>query len=82
MQFTKKLYRHIGNSLGNGTALADQFQGEFDQLDRRTGGRLGETLITLFEIRLLDLQASIRHARKMRQLIDGFTGKLVVPSSI
>lgn len=62
--------------------LADKYQGEFDQLDSQTGGRLGETLTALFEVRMLDLQASIRHARKMRQIIDGFTGKLIIPSSI
>lgn len=83
VQFTKKLYKDLGNNLGhNATALADKYQGEFDQLDSHTGGRLGETLSTLFEIRMLDLQASIRHARRMRQVIDEFTGKLILPSSI
>lgn len=82
VQFTKKLYRDLGHNLANATTLADKYQGEFDLLDKHTGGRLGETLATLFEIRMLDLQASIRHARKMRRIIDEFTGKLIIPSSI
>lgn len=83
VQFTKKLYKDMGSSLGkNATMLADKYQGEFEQLDVHTGGRLGETLSTLLEIRLLELQASIRHARKMRQIIDEFTGKLILSSSI
>ena len=82
VQFTKKLYRELGNNLGNATALTRKYQGEFDELDESTGGALAETLTSMFEIRMLELQASIRHARKMRQIIDGFTGKIVNPSSI
>ena len=82
VQFTKKLYKDLGQNIMNTTLLADKYQTEFDQLDKHVGGRLGETLSALSEIRLLDLQASIRHARRMRRIIDEFTGKLIIPSSI
>jgi hypothetical protein len=82
LQFTKKLYKDLGNYRGNTTMVVDKYQDEFDMLDKRTGGGLRETLSTLFEIRMLDLQASIRHAKQMRKVIDEFTGKLIPPESI
>lgn len=82
IKFTKKLYRDLGGHFANLTSVADKYQGEFDQLDQHTGGKLAETLSTLSELRLLDLQASIRHARRMHKLIDEITGKSVLVSSI
>jgi hypothetical protein len=68
--------------MGNSSRIAEKYRGEFEQLDAHTGGRLGQTLNSLIEIRMLDLQASIRHAKRMHRLIDDFTGKLIFPSSI
>ena len=82
LQFTKKLYKDLGNYRGNTTMVVDKYQDEYERLDKRTGGGLRETLSTLFEIRMLDLQASIRHARQMRKVLDEFTGKLIPPESI
>ena len=82
IQFTKKLYRDLGGHFANLTSVADKYQGEFDQLDQHTGGKLAETLSTLSELRLLDLQTSIRHARRMHKLVDEITGKSVPVSSI
>lgn len=82
IKFTKKLYRDLGGHFANLTSVADKYQGEFDQLDQHTGGKLAETLSTLSELRLLDLQTSIRHARRMHKLIDEITGKSVLVSSI
>lgn len=82
VQFTKKIYKDLGNNWNNASRVADKYRDEFDQLDQNTGGRLGETLNSLIEIRMLDLQASIRHAKRMHRLIDDFTGKLIFPSSI
>jgi len=82
VQFTKKMYKDLGNNWNNASRVADKYRGEFDQLDQTTGGRLGETLNSLMEIRMLDLQASVRHAKRMHRLIDNFTGKLIFPSSI
>ena len=82
IRFTKKLYRDLGGHFANLTSVADKYQGEFDQLDQHTGGKLAETLSTLSELRLLDLQTSIRHARRMHKLVDEITGKSVPMSSI
>ena len=75
LQFTKKLYKDIGNNFGNVTRTTDKFQDEYDELDNITDGRLGPALTSLLEIRMLDLQASIRHARRMHQVLNGFLGK-------
>lgn len=82
VQFSKKIYKDLGHNRGNITAVVDKYQGEFDNLDGRTGGSLGETLSALLEIRMLDLQASVRHARRMHNLIDKFAGKSPQSDSI
>jgi hypothetical protein len=82
LQFTKKLYKDLGNNLGNVTRTTDKFQGEYDELDTMTDGRLGPALTSLLEIRMLDLQASIRHARRMHQVLNGFMGKNTEDASI
>ena len=64
--------------MGNSSRIAEKYRGEFEQLDAHTGGRLGQTLNSLIEIRMLDLQASIRHAKRMHRLIDDFKTKVDV----
>lgn len=82
LQFTKKLYKDLGNNMGNITRTTDKFQEEYDELDTITDGRLGPALTSLLEIRMLDLQASIRHARRMHQVLNGFMGKGAEDASI
>jgi len=73
VRFTKNLYQELGDHWGNTTAVTDKYRDEFQDLNASTAGQLGETLSALFEIRMLDLQASVRHARKMRNVIQSFT---------
>ena len=82
LQFTKKLYKDIGNNFGNVTRTAAKFKDEYEELDNITDGRLGPALTSLLEIRMLDLQASVRHARQMHQVLNGFLGKNKEDASI
>ena len=73
VRFTKNLYKDLGSSWGaNTTVVADKYRDKFNRLNATTDGQLGQTLSALFEIRMLDLQASVRHARKMRSVIESF----------
>jgi len=75
LQFTKRIYKDLGNNMGNVTRTTDKFKEEYDDLENVTDGRLGPALSSLLEMRMLDLQASIRHARRMHQVVVGFIGK-------
>ncbi len=66
VSFTKRIYSALGNK--KPIDLADDFKGEYATLN--SDGLLGEKLGTLQEMRLIDLQLSVRHARKMRDLLD------------
>ena len=81
VRFTKNLYKELGDHWGNTTAISDKYRDQFQNLNASTDGQLGETLSALFEIRMLDLQASVRHARKMRSVIQSFSGENPVPSA-
>jgi hypothetical protein len=81
VRFTKNLYKELGDHWGNATAISDKYRDQFQNLNASTDGQLGETLSALFEIRMLDLQASVRHARKMRSVIQSFSGEKPVPSA-
>ena len=72
VRFTKNLYKDLGNSWNNTVAVADKYRPEFLELNQTSGGQLGQTLSSLMEIRMLDLQASVRHARKMRSVFQSF----------
>jgi hypothetical protein len=48
--------------------IVSRFQPEFKRLD--TDGTLSNTLDMLYEMRLLDMQISIQHAKKMRSVLD------------
>lgn len=67
--FSRRVYMDLGKSDWNATATADVFGAEFAQLNIRTGGVVGEALSTLVELRLLDLQMSVRRARLMRDVV-------------
>jgi hypothetical protein len=76
VRFSKTLYKELGNNWGNTTIVTDKFRERFRDLNATTDGQLGQTLAALFEIRMLDLQASVRHARKMRSVIESFSEPL------
>jgi hypothetical protein len=48
--------------------IASRFNPEFKRLD--TDGTLIDTLDSLYVMRLLDMQISIQHAKKMRSVLD------------
>lgn len=75
VRFTKNLYKDLGNSWNNTVAVAEKYRPEFLELNQTTAGQLGQTLSSLLEIRMLDLQASVRHARKMRSVVQAFSEK-------
>ena len=75
VHFAKHVYQELGASQGNITLVADLYQGEFEQLNTYTNGQLGDTLSGLFAIRVLDLQNSILHTRKMQELIAALLAK-------
>lgn len=75
VRFTKNLYKDLGNSWNNTVDVADKYRPEFLVLNQTSGGQLGQTLSTLLEIRMLDLQASVRRARKMRSVFQAFMEK-------
>ena len=79
VRFTKNLYKELGDHWGNATAISDKYRDQFQNLNASTDGQLGDTLSALFEIRMLDLQASVRHARKMRSVLQSFAGEKTVP---
>jgi hypothetical protein len=65
VSFTKRLYSAAGrkDTLG----VVDDFRNEYATLN--WDGTLGGKLEALQEMRLMDLQTSVRHAKKMRDLI-------------
>ena len=73
--FSKRMYSKLGGKAqGNVTLVSEEFQSEFDQINNSTHGDLGRSLISLFEIRMLDLQQSIHHARRMRDAVQRLVG--------
>jgi hypothetical protein len=75
VRFTKNLYKELGTNWDNTTSVTEKFRDKFAKLNATTNGELGETLASLLEIRMLDLQASIRHARKMRGVLEALEEK-------
>ena len=71
VDFSKRMYKELGGkNSGNITLTSEDFQAEFDQINVLSHGELAKSLSSLFEIRMLDLQLSIRHARKLRDAVD------------
>lgn len=71
LKFTKRVYRDLGGKW----AGADKYRGEYHQLNLQTGGHLGETLTALLDLRMLDLQESVKHAKRMREVVDDLASK-------
>ena len=75
VRFSKKMYSSLGAmaSAGlpwNATSLAEGFRVEFDKLSESTNGILGGALKAIYEMRMQDLQISLTHARRMRDVLD------------
>lgn len=67
---SRRLYMELGRENGNITLVSDEFQDEFSQLNTATNGELGDALSAMTELRLLELQSSIRHARIMQRAVE------------
>ena len=75
VSFSKKMYSSLGAmaSAGrpwNATALAEGLRGEYTKLSESTNGLLGSALKAIYEMRMLDLQISLTHARRLRDVLD------------
>jgi len=65
-----RLYARLGSHKLNATAAALEFKDEYAALEATLVKQpLGASLIALLEVRLADLQASVQHARKMRDVV-------------
>lgn len=73
VDFTKRMYNELGRDHGNATLVSEAFKSEFDELNSLTDGNFGRSLIELFEIRMMDLQRSIKYARRMRDAVGQLT---------
>ena len=82
VSFTKNLYKDLGASWNNTDAVVDKYRPQFVELNQTSDGQLGQTLSSLLEIRMLDLQASVRHARKMRSVFQEFMKNPAVGEAI
>jgi hypothetical protein len=65
VSFTKRVYSALGTKKTADVAL--DFKGEYATLN--WDGALGERLEAVEEMRMLDLQLSVQHARKLRDLL-------------
>lgn len=68
VEFSKRIYSAMGRH--NATLVVNEFKPQFDELNGKTDGELGKTLGAAFEVRLLELQQSVRHAKAMLQVIN------------
>ena len=68
-----KFFKNILSVLGTKEAeeLAKDLKSDFKALD--VDGKLGDTLISLFELRLEDLLTTVEHYKKMRTVLDNLT---------
>lgn len=71
--FSKRVYKEAW--LANATLVTAGFQKEFDILNESTDGNLGKTLTAVFELRLIELQHSVRHARAMLDMVNHLIGR-------
>jgi hypothetical protein len=62
----KTIYSVLGQQ--EVSEIVSRFRPEFKRLD--VDGSLANTLDALYEMRLLDLQIAIQHAKKMRNVLD------------
>jgi hypothetical protein len=67
--FLKATYKDLGDNNGNTSETVSNRQGEYNKLNAAVNGDLGEILSSVFDIRILELQLSLNHARNMQQVI-------------
>jgi hypothetical protein len=74
VHFTKNLYRDLGASgEANYTeTVIDKYRPRFEELNVSSDGRFGQAIASLLEMRMLDLQASVRHARRVQTVVRAF----------
>jgi len=68
IDLSTRIYSAMGKQ--NTTLVVNEFKPQFDDLNNRSEGELGKTLGAAFEVRLLDLQQSVRHAKAMLEVIN------------
>jgi hypothetical protein len=73
LEFSKRLYAEIGH--GHNETVSPELASDFAELNSLTDGALGGTLTALLELRLLELQHSVRHAREILDIVSGLTQK-------
>lgn len=66
LSFTKRLYSALGRTTVVMDVVAD-FKGEYETLNY--DGKLADKLIALYDMRLEDLEISLQHAKKMKDLL-------------
>lgn len=68
LMFSKRIYSEtVGKNV---TDVVNEFQIDFDHLNKQTEGNFGQALGYMFEIRLSDLMQSVRHAKAMLGVVD------------
>ena len=58
----------------NSTVVSEKFREDFNAMNQATHGDMGNTLTGVFEIRLLDLQHAVRHAKTMVDIMRQIAG--------
>lgn len=66
IRFSKQMYSTLGSD--SAPELAKRFLPEYNRLN--TNGTLRQTLGALYEMRIRDLKISIKHAKKMKKVLD------------
>jgi hypothetical protein len=68
VQFSKKMYSYLGVvKPWNATFIADHFRPEFDRIN--ADGTVGSALMALYDMRMQDLQTSVKHTRRMQEVL-------------
>ena len=72
VDFSKRLYSTVGlqgpgGQPWNATALAERFRGDFNKLN--ADGTLGSALRALYDMRVLDLQISLAHTKRLLEVL-------------
>jgi hypothetical protein len=70
VSFTKRLYSALGR--GSVKDVAVEFKGEYETLNY--DGKLGEKLRGLYEMRQIDLQTALAHAKQMKEVLQALAG--------
>jgi hypothetical protein len=69
LDFAKRVFHGLGDTDGNVSQTASQFQAEFDELSAETGHTLGDMLTSIFVMRVADLSATLDHTLTMQSVV-------------